>query len=40
LLWRVQTGGEIWANPISYTFEDKQYIAVAAGGSLITFAVD
>jgi len=40
LLWRVQTGGEIWANPISYSYEGKQFIAIAAGSSLIAFALD
>jgi len=25
LLWRIQTGGAIWANPISYMSEGKQY---------------
>jgi alcohol dehydrogenase (cytochrome c) len=40
LLWRFQTGGAIWANPISYQYEGKQFIAVAAGSSLITFALE
>jgi len=38
-LWRIQTGGEIWANPISYLFEGKQHIAVAAGSSLMVFTL-
>ncbi len=40
LLWRIQTGAEIWSNPISYQHEGKQYIAVVAGSTLITFAVE
>jgi alcohol dehydrogenase (cytochrome c) len=38
-LWRFQTGGAIWANPISYLSEGKQYIAIAAGNAIMTFAV-
>jgi alcohol dehydrogenase (cytochrome c) len=37
LLWRIQTGGAIWANPISYMSEGKQYIVVSAGSALIAF---
>ncbi len=40
LLWRLQTGGAFWSNPISYTYGGKQYVAVAAGSSLIAFAID
>jgi alcohol dehydrogenase (cytochrome c) len=39
LLWRIQTGGAIWASPISYLSEGKQYIVVAAGSSLIAFGL-
>ncbi len=39
LLWRIQTGGEVWSNPISYSFEGKQFIAIAAGSALVTFAI-
>jgi alcohol dehydrogenase (cytochrome c) len=39
VLWRIQTGGEVWSNPMSYVFEGKQYIAIAAGSSLITFTL-
>ncbi|MGH9720032.1 MAG: pyrroloquinoline quinone-dependent dehydrogenase [Bryobacteraceae bacterium] len=38
-LWRFQTGGMIIAPPISYRFDGKQYVAVAAGGSLMTFTL-
>jgi alcohol dehydrogenase (cytochrome c) len=40
LVWRIQTGGAIWSNPISYMSEGKQYIVVAAGSALIAFDVD
>ena len=40
LLWRIQTGGAIWANPISYMSEGKQYIVVSAGSSVIAFSLE
>jgi alcohol dehydrogenase (cytochrome c) len=40
LLWRFQTGGEIWSNPITYQFEGRQYVSVAAGSSLIVFGLE
>jgi alcohol dehydrogenase (cytochrome c) len=39
VLWRFQTGASIAAPPISYSFEGKQYVAVAAGGSMIAFGL-
>jgi alcohol dehydrogenase (cytochrome c) len=39
VLWKFQTGGSVSAPPVSYTFEGKQYIAVAAGASMITFSL-
>ena len=38
-LWRFQTGGEIWSNPISYQVDGHQYIAIAAGNTLIVFGL-
>jgi alcohol dehydrogenase (cytochrome c) len=38
-LWKFQTGGVVIAPPISYLMDGKQYIAVAAGSSMITFAL-
>jgi alcohol dehydrogenase (cytochrome c) len=38
-LWEFQAGGPVYAAPISYEHEGKQYIAVTAGHSLIAFAV-
>ncbi len=38
-LWRFQTGGTIASAPISYAVESKQFIAIAAGGVLYSFAL-
>ena len=38
-LWKFQTGGVVIAPPISYSLDGKQYVAVAAGASLMTFAL-
>jgi alcohol dehydrogenase (cytochrome c) len=39
LLWRTSTGGAVTASPMSYAVDGRQYIAVAAGGSLFSFAL-
>jgi alcohol dehydrogenase (cytochrome c) len=39
VLWRFQTGGTIIAPPISYALNGRQYIAVAAGQTMLTFAL-
>ena len=39
-LWTFQAGAPVYANPISYEFRGTQYIAVAAGRSLLVFAVE
>ena len=38
-VWKFQTGGTVTAPPITYTFKGKQYLAVAAGASMITFGL-
>ncbi len=38
-LWHFQTGGSIVAPPISYSLNGKQQIAIAAGSSIVTFAL-
>jgi alcohol dehydrogenase (cytochrome c) len=38
-LWHFQTGGGIGAPPITYTLHGKQQVAVAAGSSIMTFAL-
>ncbi|HUQ90833.1 MAG TPA: PQQ-dependent dehydrogenase, methanol/ethanol family [Bryobacteraceae bacterium] len=39
LLWKFQTGGAVTAGPVSYRFQGKQYVAVAAGSSILVFAL-
>ena len=39
VLWRFQTGGGVYANPITYLSEGRQFIAIAAGSSLFNFAL-
>jgi alcohol dehydrogenase (cytochrome c) len=38
-LWRFQTGSYIAAPPVTYSLDGKQYIALAAGESLIVFGL-
>ncbi len=38
-LWRFQTGGAVVAPPITYLLDGKQYVAVAASSSILTFAL-
>ena len=37
VLWHFQTGADIKAPPVSYSFRGKQYIALAAGPNMIAF---
>ncbi len=39
VLWKFQTGGTVIAPPITYLFEGRQYLAVAAGAAIMTFAL-
>jgi alcohol dehydrogenase (cytochrome c) len=39
LLWKTSLGGQIASGPMSYEVEGKQYVSVAAGHSLFTFAL-
>jgi alcohol dehydrogenase (cytochrome c) len=40
VLWKFQTGGQsITAGAVSYRFRGKQYVAVAAGGNIMAFAL-
>ena len=39
LLWKVALGGQVNSGPMSYSVNGRQYIAVAAGTSLFTFAL-
>ena len=38
-LWRFQTGAPIVTAPITYLLDEKQYLAIAAGSALYTFAL-
>jgi alcohol dehydrogenase (cytochrome c) len=40
LLWRIETGGGVGSNPITYMNEGKQYVVVASGHALFVFALD
>jgi alcohol dehydrogenase (cytochrome c) len=39
LLWKVPLGGQVNSGPMSYSVNGKQYIAVAAGTAMFTFAL-
>ena len=39
LLWRVPLGGQINMNPITYSVDGKQYVAVNSGSSLFVFGL-
>lgn len=39
LLWKASLGGEVVAGPITYGIDGKQYVAIAAGHSIFTFAL-
>jgi len=39
VLWKFQTGATIVAPPVTFTVDGKQHLAVAAGGSVMTFAL-
>ena len=38
-LWEFQTGGAVRANPVSYGYQEQQYIAIASGNSLYVFGL-
>jgi alcohol dehydrogenase (cytochrome c) len=38
-LWRFNAGGQIAAAPVSYELAGRQYIAIAAGRSILAFAL-
>jgi len=39
VLWKFQAGGTIIAPPITYSLDGRQYVAVAAGQTMMTFAL-
>jgi alcohol dehydrogenase (cytochrome c) len=38
-LWHFQCGASVYASPMTYAVDGKQYVAVAAGSALFTFAL-
>jgi len=38
-LWHIQTGAAIYAAPITYQLNGRQYIAISSGTTLLTFAL-
>jgi alcohol dehydrogenase (cytochrome c) len=39
-LWRFQTGGAIFASPVSFLVDGRQHVAIAAGNALFAFALE
>ena len=39
LLWHFQTGGNNAASPVSYAIDGRQYVALAAGTTIFSFAL-
>lgn len=39
LLWKSSLGGQVEAGPMTYRVDGKQYVAIAAGHALFTFAL-
>jgi len=39
LLWKVPVGASVRSGPMSYAVGGKQYVSVAAGSALFTFAL-
>jgi alcohol dehydrogenase (cytochrome c) len=38
-LWQFQTGGAIRANPVSFSLDGKQHVAIAAGNAILVFGL-
>ncbi len=38
-LWHFQTGAEVYASPMAFALDGKEYVAIAAGSSLYTFGL-
>ena len=37
--WHYQTGGQVYAAPSTYMLDGRQFVLIAAGGSLMSFAL-
>jgi alcohol dehydrogenase (cytochrome c) len=38
-LWHLQTGSAVYASPMSYAIDGRQYVAIASGSALLAFAL-
>jgi len=38
-LWHFQMGGAVYASPMTFAVDGKQYVAIAAGSSLYAFGL-
>jgi alcohol dehydrogenase (cytochrome c) len=38
-LWNFNTGQDVTASPMSYAIKGKQYVAIAAGSDIYSFAL-
>jgi alcohol dehydrogenase (cytochrome c) len=38
-LWHFQCGASVYSSPMTFEMDGKQYVAVAAGSTLFTFAL-
>jgi len=38
-LWHIQTGSPVWAAPITYSVNNRQYLSIPSGSALLTFAL-
>ena len=38
-LWHIETGGEVLAAPVTYEVAGRQYVAIAAGRSILAFTL-
>jgi alcohol dehydrogenase (cytochrome c) len=39
ILWQFQTNQTWKASPMTYTFDNKQYVAIAAGSDIVAFGL-
>jgi alcohol dehydrogenase (cytochrome c) len=39
VLWHFQTGSSLYASPVTYSLDGRQYVAIASGQALVTFAL-
>ena len=39
ILWHFQTSQSIRSSPMTYVFDDKQYVAIASGSNILVFSL-